>query len=97
MPHGLLVWGAPPSTGPGSTGEKEPVDTLGLVGRRVSWGPAHLVPSLCWCADEETQAEHHARGLGDDADHVEGGGGLVWGTGEKWRVREQPSAGRRWV
>lgn len=54
-----------------------------LPGLGVRQGPAHLVPSLCWRANGETQAKNHARGLGDDADHVERGGWLVWGTEEK--------------
>lgn len=44
---------------------------------------AYLMPGLGWCANWKPQAKNHARGLGNDADHVEGGWGLVWGTGEK--------------
>lgn len=44
---------------------------------------AYLMPGLGWCANRKPQAKDHARGLGNDADHVEGGWGLVWGTGEK--------------
>lgn len=62
-----------------------------LPGLGVSQGPAHLVPSLCWRANGETQAKNHARSLGDDADHVEGGGGLVWGTEEKWESVSGPT------
>ena len=42
-----------------------------------------LMPGLGWCANWKPQAKNHARGLGNDADHVEGGWGLVWGTGEQ--------------
>lgn len=65
-------------------GEKELIYTGGLFGLGVSQGPAHLVPGLCCCANGKTQAKNHAWGLGNDAYHVEGGRGLVWGTGEKW-------------
>lgn len=41
------------------------------------------MPGLGWCANWKAQAKNHARGLGNDADHVEGGWGLVWGAGEK--------------
>lgn len=88
-----LILGDPLSTGPGprpvGLGRSQSTPQAPWAG--ISRGPAHLVPGLCWCADGETQAKNHAWGLGDDADHVEGGGRLVWGTGEKWESVSSPS------
>jgi hypothetical protein len=65
----------------------------GLLSLGVSQSPAHLVPGLGWCANGKTQAKNHAWGLGNDADQVEGGWGLVWGTGEKWEEVSHPELG----
>lgn len=79
-----FIWGFLSMAWPCGFGVKEPVYTPD------SLGPAHLVPGLCWCSDGKTQAKNHARGLGNDADHVEGGGRLVWGTEEKWQLVSSP-------